>query len=184
MRARTGRPPGAGMKVLFLDVDGVLNSNERRAYDYEGIRGMDPELTGNLLRIVLQTDCGIVVSSSWRLGGIGPGTDFAVALASADRSGVCLQAVIGATPVPMGRTEGGLYVGLRRRDEILTWLEDHAEEQRVTRYAIIDDEPRSIVDGQDDWLHEHMFATDDDLGLTAEVADRVIAHLNGEASRS
>lgn len=176
---QTARIGDGTVKVLFLDVDGVLNSNERRAYDYEGLRGMDPELTAHLLRIVLQTGCKIVVSSSWRLGGIGPGSDFAVALADADRSGKCLGAVAGATPVPMGRTEGGLYVGQRRRDEILTWLETYAEEVQVARYAIVDDEPSSIVDGPDDWLREHMFATDDDLGLTAEIADRVIAHLNG-----
>ncbi len=157
------------MKVLFLDVDGVLNSNERRAYDYEGIRGMDPELTGHLLRIVLQTGCKIVVSSSWRLGGIGPGSDFAVALADADRSGKCLDAVIGATPCRMSN--------YRRRNEILWWLTNEGALPKAQRFAILDDEPSSIVDGPDDWLREHMFATDDDLGLTEEIADRVIAHL-------
>src|SRR5690554_460856 len=45
------------VKVLFLDVDGVLNSNERRAYDYEGVRGMDRELTANLRRIIEETGC-------------------------------------------------------------------------------------------------------------------------------
>lgn len=158
------------MKVLFLDVDGVLNSNERRAYDYEGVRGMDRELTANLRRIIEETGCRVVVSSSWRLGGIGPGSDFAYHLARADESGVCLEAVVGATPHLCS-------LGARRRNEILAWIDECGRDER---FAIIDDEPRSIVDGQDDWLHEHMFATDDDLGLTAEVADRVIAYLNGE----
>ena len=59
------------MKVLFLDVDGVLNSQRLGTPD-----GMRPWCVTQLARIVKESGCKIVVSSTWRAGGIGETSDF------------------------------------------------------------------------------------------------------------
>lgn len=58
------------MKILFLDIDGVLNSarwlhdKPRKTWPFEHI---DPAAVQLLNRIVEQTGCKIVISSSWRV---------------------------------------------------------------------------------------------------------------------
>lgn len=158
------------MKVLFLDVDGVLNSNAYRAYDDATKRlGMAPEHVAELHRIVVATGCKIVVSSMWRLGGIGPGSRFWEAMSAASPNSTILDAMIGSTPCKMSN--------YWRRNEILWWLRDNPEPER---FAILDDEPAFILSGPDDPFAPNLFATDHYTGLTPEIADRVIAYLNGE----
>ncbi|NJO18711.1 MAG: hypothetical protein HC877_24225 [Thioploca sp.] len=55
-------------KILFLDVDGVLNDAKSRK---ENNDAMHPIYVRNLERILKETDCYIVVSSSWRVLGMG-----------------------------------------------------------------------------------------------------------------
>ena len=54
--------------VLFLDIDGVLNSREC----WDRLRGLrhkiDREKVALLNEVVAATDCRIVVSSTWRKG--------------------------------------------------------------------------------------------------------------------
>jgi hypothetical protein len=52
------------MKVLFLDVDGVLN-NASTIQRYA--MGIDPFLASLVRRVIVNTGCKIVLSSSWRL---------------------------------------------------------------------------------------------------------------------
>lgn len=65
------------MKTLFLDFDGVLNSanwfrgRERRP-ETNGLREnylsqIDPDAVANLNKIIEETGCKVVVSSTWRL---------------------------------------------------------------------------------------------------------------------
>ena len=53
------------MKIIFLDVDGVLNSAET-TIRYCGFVGIDDEKVAKLQRIVEATDAQIVLSSSWK----------------------------------------------------------------------------------------------------------------------
>ena len=57
------------MKILFLDIDGVLNTptfiDEVDAKIFSSGQ-IDPRLIDNLNIIVAQTNCKIVVSSTWR----------------------------------------------------------------------------------------------------------------------
>ena len=53
------------MKVLFLDVDGVLNSVETTALCY-GFVGIDDDKVAKLHQIVAATGAHIVLSSSWK----------------------------------------------------------------------------------------------------------------------
>ena len=52
------------MKVLFLDIDGVLNGHEKHPDSpYTTIR---PDCVRRLNRVIKATDCKIVISSAWR----------------------------------------------------------------------------------------------------------------------
>ncbi len=62
------------MKAIFLDIDGVLNSNEHTAfiksfisYDETMIEPFDDECLHNLKYIVDETDAKIIITSIWRL---------------------------------------------------------------------------------------------------------------------
>ncbi len=50
------------MKLLFVDVDGVLNGHE----SVHGCCIIQPRCVPPLNRIVAETDCKLVISSSWR----------------------------------------------------------------------------------------------------------------------
>lgn len=52
------------MKVLFLDIDGVLN--HRKSPKANGVFTIDPKLLPLLKKIVDSTNVKIVLSSSWR----------------------------------------------------------------------------------------------------------------------
>ena len=62
------------MKAIFLDIDGVLNSNEHTAfiksfvtYNDNMIEPFDDECLHNLKYIVDETDAKIIITSIWRL---------------------------------------------------------------------------------------------------------------------
>ena len=70
-------------KILFLDFDGVLNTERHHEHCYEnGIvpvdkygYAFDPEAVANLKRIIDETGADIVVSSSWKFWGLSAMTD-------------------------------------------------------------------------------------------------------------
>lgn len=57
------------MRIIFLDVDGVLNSRESWSTTCvgKGSKRLDPALCARLVRLVAETGAKIVVSSTWRL---------------------------------------------------------------------------------------------------------------------
>ena len=54
------------MKILFLDVDGVLNNNLTRTITFDGWCFVDDYLVKRLKRIIDATGAKIVLSSTWR----------------------------------------------------------------------------------------------------------------------
>ncbi len=62
-------------KVIFLDIDGVLNSAKYAKHEFEakgnkfvGLLGIDPKAVQILEDLVEQSGANIVISSSWRIG--------------------------------------------------------------------------------------------------------------------
>lgn len=55
------------MKIVFLDIDGVLNCRNSKA-SCHGIMGIDAEKVKNLKYIIDKTASKIVLTSSWRTG--------------------------------------------------------------------------------------------------------------------
>jgi hypothetical protein len=102
------------VKVLFLDIDGVVN-NKRTKENFEGFMAIDPAMAALVQRIVQNTGCEIVLSSSWRL--------FKNSRDELERK-ICKFADI--TPI----------LHAPRGYEIKVWLTLHPE---IEHYAILDD---------------------------------------------
>jgi hypothetical protein len=110
------------MKVIFLDIDGVLNCKSTpnpRAFPYI----IDPSLLARYLHLAAGTEAKTVLLSTWRHDPAG--------LWSARYYGVPFSDVIPDMPESS------------RRDEICAWLKAHPE---VTRYVVIDDEDDDLDD--------------------------------------
>ena len=141
---------GASVKVLFLDIDGVVN-NKHTKENFKGfIMGIDPAMAALVQRIVRNSGCEVVLSSSWRL--------YQHSRDEVERK-VCKFADI--TPI--------LYAP--RGYEIKAWLTLHPE---IQHYAILDD-AESILPEQ----RANFFQTIWESGLTEDIALAVEKHLNG-----
>lgn len=158
------------MRVLFLDIDGVLNSMayfQRIAGTRDGLSlpaftrsQFDPEAVEHLNRIVAKTECCVVISSSWRLAY--RRTQMYDLLREVGFKG----RVLDMTP--------NLMTDVRAR-EIQAWLTEHREERFVERFAIVDDNHDAGI-GYAPYFVQTEFAT----GLTEVHADKLIDILTRE----
>lgn len=139
------------VKILFLDVDGVLNN--RKTCKAEPLDPIDQKLADRIKAIQLLTDCEIVLSSTWRLY---PNSKVKVE----EKVGKLFDVTPEATDPE--RKERG--------DEIATWLTAHPE---VKKYAILDDELDILLE-----QIPNFFRTSFDFGITEEIMFKVISHLN------
>lgn len=126
------------MKVIFLDIDGVLNtahSMKKREVFIEmgdhvvGFNQFDEICVENFNKLIEATGAKIVISSTWREGCVRNGT-FHLLVEHLKKQGVKGE-VIGHTPVT--------WKGVRNR-EIDMWLEENKESSGVEKYVIIDDD--------------------------------------------
>jgi hypothetical protein len=152
--------------LLFLDVDGVLNSARHRG----GVAswGMDDFHVNELARVVRRTGCEIVVSSAWRRGGIGQGSQFREVLCACKEGPTVLRAVIGRTPFG---DRVGLGDDFQRCQEIAHWLGEFRPDG--CRFAIVDDDAGAGIG-----MSAHFVQTDICDGLTPDLADRLIEILS------
>jgi hypothetical protein len=143
------------MKVLFLDIDGVVNC-ATTVQRYRGYIGIDPYMAFLVGKITLEVpDLKVVLSSSWRnfhKDGIG----------EISRQVVPLYDV---TPPPW--FSDGKHS--TRGEEIQAWLDTHPE---VTTYAILDDDTNMLLTQAPNY-----FQTTWKDGLTEEIMSDVIDHL-------
>lgn len=158
------------MKVIFLDVDGVLNSEfsrekERNNFDNWMEHEVSEMHVNNLKKIVDATGAQIVLSSSWRFDHPkATGRDFIAdpLMKVLDRK---LKAVgldiIDVTPDLRGKIRGA---------EIQDWLDRHSE---VERFVILDDDV-DMMEEQKPFFVNTTFKN----GLTEEMANKAIEILN------
>lgn len=150
------------MKVLFLDVDGVLVTEASARYyrwlrrnkqeDDSSFRKWCPIATNNLRTLMARVPkMKIVLSSSWRHGRTP--MQCSELLTARGLDGSCC----------IGRT-GESIDGRVRGDEIQEWLSEHPE---VTKFAILDDD--------DDMGHLWMklVLTDSRVGITLNDNDKI-----------
>jgi hypothetical protein len=143
-----GRRAKGGLKVIFLDIDGVLNTDA--SVERDGGRSICPDCLANLAALVRSTGAKIVLTSTWRLY-----DDTRARLSVVFREAGLRMAWIDETPH---------FRYTPRFKEIVDWLRRHTVEQ----FAIIDDDPRAGTG-----LEDNFFLTSSAEGLTAEIAGRV-----------
>lgn len=171
-------------KVLFLDIDGVLNTERQHdrcveaglAYVDNFGYAFDPVSVANLKRIVDETGADIVISSSWKFWGL---STMQKLWASRELPGK----IIDVTPNNVS-DEMLLSVDLDLMDlpagkgsEIKEWLSTSG--QQVTHYAILDDLPDMLPEQQ-----SHFVQIDPRIGITKDDADRIITILTGKAPKA
>ena len=163
-------------KYLFLDFDGVLNMDRfairlrKEGIDpFDEFGAMfDPDTISNLRSIVEQTDCKIVLSSTWRNEGM---MRMRALWENRNLSGKLFS----MTPILLSTTyndarNGELFTIPERNSkalEIQAWLQRNAREP--FKYVILDDE-NAFFYGQ----QEHLVQTEEYDGLTMEKAQEAI----------
>ena len=163
-----------GIKVLFLDIDGVLNcmmptpSDDQEWVDLDEWRyGLNPQLVARLRFIIANTNCKIVISSSWRHH-----TNYAPYQHDRNWRDV-LAEMLHRTQDGVFADETGYDNEGRRGIEIVQWLESHP----VDAYCVVDDETVDILPYVDS---DKVVKIDPKFGLTIEDAKRIIYVLNKE----
>lgn len=119
-------PQPAPMKIIFLDIDGVLNNHDilTKSGDSQVI---DTQCVENLNAITQKTGALICISSSWRHD-----FEFSKLCEFLKKVGVKGQ-IIGATPSDTKRISAPV---ISRGEEIAAWLSEHPE---VKSFVILDD---------------------------------------------
>ena len=130
------------IKVIFLDVDGVLNNDRTTRTTAGGFVFVSGRLVKNLQRIVKETGAKVVLSSDWRYDRDDPklNGDFLELEAELQRYGISLY---GFTPELRSAHRGA---------EIDAWLKEHSE---VVNFVILDDRP-DIEPNTDHWVRTVM----------------------------
>jgi len=156
------------MKLIFLDIDGVLNSHDFFYKRHEttgkmqgGCRreSIDPDALRRLERIINETGAKIVISSSWRIGRETVEIKELLRIAGFKH----WQEIIDRTPSTSSLTE-------RRGEEIRMWLDKNPE--NIGNFIILDD------DSDMDKLMDRLVHTDWEHGLTDVETENAIARLN------
>ena len=154
-------------KVIFLDIDGVLNSSDfddhcRGTYlvDPAAEDLLDAEAMLTLRYIVDQTGAEVVMSSSWREY---PEAKWH-AIMQCDFYGV---QIVDSTPL----SKPGPKMWDYRNEEIKAYLAEHPE---VTNYLILDDIPMTYTEQA-----RRQVLTTMQKGLLRAHADKAIEILNG-----
>ena len=164
------------IKVVFLDIDGVLNTKEWHSRmtketptDEFGF-AFDPVAVENLTQIINETGAVIVISSSWKFHGVSK-------LSEMWKMRGLPGTILDITPntisdeILLNANLDKIELGVCRGNEIKEWLSLHKGE--VSNYVIIDD--------FDDLLPEqenHTVITNTFIGITEQDAEKAIQILN------
>ena len=175
------------MKVLFLDIDGVLNSENWFAYRIYCVKNnmvnilmnfvdtddrnikhkltmLDDRAIANLNRIIEETGCKVVLSSSWR--------------SSIESENIFTQNLL--------KLKGFKYefydvtprlwfsdFSIRRGEEIKFWLDKESEKHEIESFVILDDDSDMLPEQMNNFIH-----VDGQVGLTDKDVFTAIEILN------
>ena len=153
------------MRVIFLDIDGVLNSEEWDKYIQSFTYGarfnscylLSQEMILRLQNVVFQTNAEIVLTSSWRTN---------------ERAMDALRRQLSLYHLSI--RDSTLYSTYNTRaDDINEWLRNNPN---VRSYAIVDDYDDGF--SNDEVLVAHFVQTNYFQGLTSEEAEKIIEILS------
>lgn len=157
------------MKVIFLDIDGVLNS---RAYDrkrnWDEQTDIDETRLPLIKEIVDATNAKIVLSSTWR-------QHWDKEKNLCDEDGLYINKTFDKFGLSIYDKTPDLGITALRREEISKWLKE--TEQKIDSFVIIDDYRYGWGD-----LSEHFVKTDPNfqLGIEKDHVEKAIDILNKE----
>jgi len=164
------------MKIIFLDIDGVLNSDTWEESD-EHINGkypenmFDPKAVNLLNKIIKETGAKIVLTSTWRL-------KYSLVEMTKLFIKIGLKCdLIGCTPDLKKDNDYTL-----RGNEILKWCKDNrriigTKYLNYTDFIILDDNSDMLY-----WQSKYFFQTDKLCGLSPTVAREAIRMLKGKSA--
>lgn len=149
------------MKVIFLDFDGVLNSQSFLAATPGGLDRLDPQAIARLERIVARSGAKVVISSTWRVKR--SLDELRALLAGLGFSGE----VIDRTP-ELKNGPGYSHPFIARGAEIQAWID--AQRAPLESFVVLDD---AILDG----MEQNHIQTDFFEGLSDEHVEEAVAIL-------
>ncbi len=174
------------MKVIFLDIDGVLNLRRRTRDKYGSL--FHKSWVDNLSRVIKETDAKIIVSSTWRYSGL-------TVMQSMWRDRNLPGEVIGITPhldfsnknsssPPRGcEIDHTLSeYGFQR----INWCDktqlEYLDRSKIKNYVILDDDSDMLYNQKEHFVrcsrnHNHSDHIEG-YGFTKELADEAIRILN------
>ncbi len=140
-------------KIIFLDIDGVLNRLgiiNRTKTKWGAFIGMEPELVERFNLLCIDTGAKVVLSSTWRH----------------DEDWLETMRANGLTCEFLGRTPH--FPGSERGEEVDHWICQYlgVDGQNINGYAILDDDA-------DFFPMQPLFKTDYRHGLTPEIAKAI-----------
>ncbi len=157
------------MKVIFVDVDGVLNCRTSKSYCHDDlygiITGIDSDKVKRLAKIVEITGAEIVLSSDWKDGWEKYCTIPKRSHAKYLDNHLYKKGKLTIKDKTPNTSKGSWFRG----NEILAYLRSH---QDVENYVILDDtffEDFSIKE-----ISEHLVLTDYKVGLTDSDVEKAV----------
>lgn len=162
------------MKVIFLDIDGVLNTDqtywrERMKATFNGDDVIEPTLVAKVNQIVAATDAVIVISSTWReFRTLDELRDILAKFGLVDAH----RRIIGQTPVFYDRP---------RQDEIRSWLRGKKRKRHVQAFVVLDDD--TAQDLRWEKVQAHFIRVNPRTGLTDNDVVEAIVILQKRSGR-
>jgi len=152
------------MKVIFLDVDGVLNFAKSEARSPSGYIGIAEACVKRLRKIVDQTNAKVVLTSTWK-------KEWSMNLEECTPEGVYLTKKLVRHGIHiLSKTTDGI---VNRGEGIHNWLLQH---DNVTNWIVLDDDIFS--DYEQFQIYPHLVLTEFSTGLQDEHVTQAIQLLN------
>jgi len=174
-------------KIIFLDVDGVINSDEFARWCHQnrdflkegGSNHISPWLVEKVIKICDETGASIVMSSSWRLWSLGQTLKN---LSSKRDLRPILEHLVGITKRTDERYRGKEIKHFLECCKTGYFYTEIGEQLSDERYSFVKEPKYVIIDDDNDMLDEQLpyfVQTDFLVGISNEDVNKAIKILNG-----
>lgn len=127
------------MKIIFLDIDGVLKTKNGLRRAFKKFKKLVPDILDefavkNLNNLIKETNAGLVMTSTWRYGESIESIHRILSKQGVEGN------VVGMTP-ELGQFKEQSFSTVTRGEEIQEWLKRNGE---PVDYVILDDDPNIL----------------------------------------
>jgi hypothetical protein len=162
------------MKIIFLDIDGVLNVMGLGRDQYGSL--FHSEFVENLREIIEQTGAKIVISSTWRFAGL---EQMKAMWLDRNLPGEVIDITIDCYQL-VNEGSAEFYDTVKRGHEIQEWIDSH---KGIESYVILDDDNDFLTSQRGNFVRtanniNHPDSIDLGYGLTKECTKKAIRILN------